>query len=339
MGLFDRLFGKKKKIEAASTPVPKPASSPQKAQKKNYFFTNAQDFNLGEIQLGISGKMRIDGLLGIAEMEKIAKARGVESSFSVLHTTLLEEGALTVPVVCTIGEERYSLYFIYKEEELLKYRDLVKHIDKTSYPNLIYFSSIPVNEGLNSKPIIEPFQLADLRVDLNAKIAGQFSMWWSSEEDPLFHLSKSFEYLKQLNELMNGYETYMTGYVLRQTRIVSELELKRMRLPEQNATYVLNAPEGKKVLLDLSQEKGIRFLFPIEDTSKEYRERFLRGAMVDFAANIISLKQNNLPIDEKIEPNSYDWFSFMSRTVTEKEKSKELIGHKLGVVNYNAQSN
>lgn len=61
-----------------------------------------------------------------------------------MYTTLLEEGALTVPLVCSIGDEKYSLYFIYNEEELLKYKDLVKHINRTEYPNLTYFSSIPI---------------------------------------------------------------------------------------------------------------------------------------------------------------------------------------------------
>lgn len=330
MGLFDKIFGKKKESKSSSS---------QSKKKQNYFLTNSNDFGLGEIKLGISGKVRVDGILAISALEKVAKQRSKEFKFSVMHTTLLEEGALTIPVVCTIGEEKYSLYFIYQEEELLKYKDLIKHISRTPYPNLIYFSTIPIYSGYEPVPIIEPFQLADLRFDRDAKIAGKFAMWWSIEEDPYFHQSKTFEYLNKLNELMKGYETYMTGYVLRQTRILQEQELQRMRLPEQNATYVISAPEEKKVLLDISQEKGIRFLFPIDKTTKEYRERFLKGVMVDFAANIIPLRQHNVPVDEEIEPNSYDWFNFMSRVVKEKEKTEELKGHQIGIVEFNTQMN
>ena len=43
--------------------------------------------------------------------------------------------------------------------------------------------------------------------------------------------------------------------------------------------------------------------------------------MVDFAANIIPLRQHKVPVDEKMEPNSYDWFNFMSKVVKEKEVS------------------
>lgn len=335
MGFFDRLFNKKKQTPPSSATPPPQQSTP----KQNNFLTNSKDFNLGNVELGISGKVRVDGILAIAAMEKIAKERGHDFHFSVLHTTLLEEGALTVPVVCRIGEEKYSIYFIYQEEDLLKYKNLVKHIERTPYPKLIYFSSIPIYNGYTPKPIIEPFQLADLRVDNQAKVAGKFAMWWSSENDPFFHASKTYEYLQKLNELMHGYETYMTGYVLRQTRITKEVELQRMKLPEQHATYILDAPEEKKVVLDISQEKGIRFLFPVNDTTKEYRERFLKGALVDFAASLIPLRQQNFPTDEKTDPNSYDWFNFMARVVKKKEENGELTGHQLGFIEFNATMN
>ena len=328
MGLFDRLFGKKKTAQKATNTPPK------EKQKQNFFLTNSNDFELGNIELGISGKVRVDGILAIAAMDKIAKERNQEFKFGVLHTSLLEEGALTVPVVCSIGEEKYSIYFIYQEEELLKYKDLVNHVGRTAYPNLIYFSSIPIYNGYQPKPIIEPFQLADLRVENGATIEGKFAMWWSTEKDPYFHQSKTFEYLNKLNEIIHGYESYMTGYVLRQTRIVQEVELKRMKLPVDHSTYIINAPEEKKILLDLSQEKGIRFLFPIEDTTQEYRERFLKGAMVDFAATAIPLRQNNYPTDEKTDPSSYDWFNFMSRVLKQKEEAGEMKGHQIGIVDF-----
>lgn len=133
MGLFSKIFGNKK-VEKKST------RSNSSSNKQNNFITNTSEFGLGEINLGISGKVRVDGILAFAELEKIAKSRNLPFEFKVMYTTLLEEGALTVPVVCSIGDEKYSLYFIYQEEELLKYKDLVKHISRTDYPNLIYFS-------------------------------------------------------------------------------------------------------------------------------------------------------------------------------------------------------
>ncbi len=110
-----------------------------------------------------------------------------------------------------------------------------------------------------------------------------------------------------------------------------------MQLPDNHATYIIDGPEEKKVLLDISKEKGIRFLFNIGETTNEYRDRFIRGAVVDLIANIVPLRQNNFPTDENTEPNSYDWFNFMSKVVKEKEENGEMIGHQIGLIEFNAQ--
>ena len=328
MGLFSKLFGRNKKTEN-----PKPKKS-----RQNIFLTNTAEHGLGEVELGISGKVRVDGIMAFSKLDEIAKERGLPFDFKVMYTTLLEEGALTVPIVCSIGDDRYSLYFIYQEEDLLKYKDLVNHIARTDYPNLIYFSTIPIYEGYQPKPIIEPFQLADLRVENDAKVAGQYAMWWKSDDDPVFHTSTTYQYLTKLYQVFKGYETYLTGYILRQTRIKPEVQLERMQLPEQHVSYILAAPEGKYVVLDLSQEKGIRFLFPISGTSKEYRERFLKGALVDFLATMLPLKQQGVPLDEQTDPNSYDWFEFMGRVIKQKEEDGESIDQ-IGLMSLNGQMN
>lgn len=331
MGFFSNLFGGKKDKGKSS-------ESRSRNKSQNYFLTNSNEFGFGEIDLAISGKVRVDGLLAISKLDKIAKERNLPFEFGVMYTTLLEEGALTVPVICSIGDDKYSLYFIYQEEDLLKYKDLIKHIKRTEYPNLIYFSSIPIYKGYEPKPIIEPFQLADLRVEHNAKVAGEYAMWWHSNDDPTFHNSTTYDLLNKMYQVFKGYETYLTGYVLRQTRIKEEMELERIRLPENHASYTLSAPEGKYVVLDLSQEKGIRFLFPIKGTTKEYRERFLKGVMVDFAAQMIPLRQQNFPIDEEMDPNSYDWFNFMARVVKQKEQAGEPV-QRIGLMNLNQDLN
>ncbi|PHN08104.1 hypothetical protein [Flavilitoribacter nigricans] len=330
MSFFKKIFGKK------SAPV---ASSGKSAtSKQNNFLTNSNEFGLGEIELGISGKIRVDGILAIAALEKIAKARNQKCEWKVMYVTLLEEGALTVPVVVSMGEEKYSIYFIYNEEDLLKYKDLVNHVEKTAYPNLIYFSSIPIYDGYQPKKIIEPFQLADLRVENNAVIGGTYAMWWPTKDEKLFSDSKTFEILSKMYEVFQGYETYLTGYVLRQTRIVQETQLQRMTLPEEEKNFVLEAPEGKKVVLAISQEKGIRFLFPVNSTSREYRERFLKGAMVDFLATRIPIEKQQFPRDETTDPNSFDWFRLMSSVIRKQEASGETM-QLIGAHTFNVQAN
>lgn len=343
MGLFDKLFGNRKR-ESIAPPKSghqqnssEPAVSSKKS-KENKFITNSSEYGLGEIELGITGKIRVDGLMAIASLDDLAKKRGVEYKYEVMYTTLLEEGALTVPVVVKLGEEKYSLYFIYNEEDLLKYKDLLNHVKRTDYPKLIYFSSIPIYEGYQPKKIIEPFQLADLRFEKDAKISGTYAMWWKTEEDSIFHNSVAYEHLSKIYEIFKGYETYLTGYVLRQTRIEKDVQLKRTKLPEGSVEYVIHAPENKKIVMSISQEKGIRFLFPINTTKKSYLERFLKGIMVDFLATRLSLQQHDAPQDEEIDPNSYDWFTFMSRVIKANEEKGEEISL-VGGLNLNIEMN
>lgn len=315
MGIFDFLKGKKTNK----------TNKTQNNQKQNFFLTNVKEFGFDTFELGISGKIRVDGILAIAEFQKQAEKAKVDFSYSVMYISLLEEGALTVPVVIKFGDKSYTLYFIYNETDLLKYKDLQNHVNKTAYPNLIYFSAIPIYEGYEPKKIIEPFQLADLRYEKEPKITGKYAMWWSNNINDKFDNSETLNILKKLYEVYKGYETYMVGYLLRQTRIKEEVELSRMNLPESPKNFVVVGPEDKRIVIDLSQEKGIRFLFPITDTTKEYRERFLNGVLVDFLSTRWSLQQNNMEKDEAKEPNSYDWFNFMAKVTVDHEAQGEKI--------------
>ena len=299
-----------------------------KLNKKSWvywIFSNAEEFGFEKVELGITGKIRVDGILAIVEFQKQAEKKGLAFSYSVMYVSLLEEGALTVPVVINYGDKAYTLYFIYNEDDLLKYKDLQNHVSKTAYPELIYFSSIPIYDGYQPKKIIEPFQLADMRYEKEPKVQGKYAMWWADNGGEKFGESETLNLLRKLYAVFKGYESCMLGYLIRQTRISEETELRRMSLPDSHKNFVLTGPENNKIVLDVSQEKGIRFLFPINNVSKEYRERFLRGVLVDFLSVRMSLEQNNVEQDEIKDPNSYDWFTFMSDVTVKHENQGEKI--------------
>ncbi len=315
MGIFDFFRGRRMNKTAVTAP-------PEKEQ--NHFLTNAEDFGFAKIELGITGKVRVDGIIAITEFQKQAESRNLSFRYSVMYVSLLEEGALTVPVVLNLGEKAYTLYFIYNEEDLLKYKDLLNQVGRTKYPNLIYFSAIPIYEGYEPKKIIEPFQLADLRVEKDAELSGEYAMWWKGADEQ-FSQSETCDLLKKLYDVFKGYETYLLGYLVRQIRIKEEQELTRMKLPETPVTFILHGPEEQKIVLEVSQEKGIRFFFPMKEVNKDYRNRFLKGVLVDFLSTRIYLEQHNAAQDEEQDPNSYDWFSFMARMIAQKEAEGESI--------------
>lgn len=329
MNFFNKLFGKGAKKEPTRTSN----SSPQ----KNYFITNSAEAGFGDIKLAIAGKLRVDALLAIAALEDYAKKTDHKLSWQVMYTTLLEEGALTVPVVFDYAGQGYSLYFIYQEQDLLKYKDLEVQVKRTKYPNLIYFSSIPIFDGYKPQKIVEPFQLADLRFEKNAKVAGEYAMWWSTSVEPRFIGSKTFNTLSKIYEVFFEYESYLTGYLLRQIRFLQETKLQRMALPNEENSFVVQAPENKKVIIALSQEKGVRFLFPVKDTSVAYRERFLKGVLVDLLAMRIPLEQQGTQKDAKTDPNGTEWFRFMSRVLQKQEQEGEVS--MVGGMNINIRAN
>ena len=178
--------------------------------------------------------------------------------------------------------------------------------------------------------------MADLRYERNAKISGQYGIWWKTKDEPKFSESKTHDLLSKLNEITKGYESYLIGYVLRQTRIVKEVQLKRIKFGDKVANYVLHAPESKKIVMSISRGKGIKFLFPINQVRKEYVERFLKGITVDFWAIRMSLQQQRLPIDE--ESISYEWYNNLSREIMEREKNMEEI-KTIGEINVNIELN
>jgi len=77
----------------------------------------------------------------------------------------------------------------------------------------------------------------------------------------------------------------------------------------------------------LSQEKGIRFLFPVNSTSRFYREQFLSALQVDFLSLRLSLQQQQIPKDEPTKQKSINWFKFMAKTTEENEKLGQMTKH------------
>jgi len=227
-------------------------SKNHKSQPTNQqFSTNSAAFGFGQIKVSVSGSVATDGNAVITALKQLAQAIKVNFDYQLKYINLLAEGALTVPVVFTFDGKPYSLYFIYQEEDVLKYHDLVKHIKHTAYPNLIYFSAIPFPEGDRQKLILQPFKLADLSYDETAIIAGEYAMWWQTPDELTFHDSVTFDYLSKIYEVFRKYETYLHGYTLRQTGLISEENLPRFTLPQEHVKYVLQAPENKKIFLDI----------------------------------------------------------------------------------------
>ncbi|GJM61218.1 hypothetical protein [Persicobacter diffluens] len=312
MGIFS-FFKKKKKDNTI-----------QEEKSHNAFITNAGDYGFPEISLSVMGALRMDGIMAIAEFSDIAKNTGQEVNYEVMYTHLLEEGALRIPVVIDIGGKGYSLFFIYGEDDLIFYHDAKKYIGETAYPNMIYFSTFPLPSHIDSKSCLIPFQLGYLRPEEKLQPEGAYGMWWQSAEDPRFSGSVTHSVLEKLytHTHAQGYESYLLGYILKQCGLQEGDDFHRMEYPEGSRSFLLLAPENKLVIMVISAEKGIRFLFPIRDTSKTYRERFLKGVVADLLSTRVELERAGVAKDEEGFSGNLDWFNFTCEMLEKQENGE-----------------
>jgi len=314
MGFLNNLFGNNKNLNS------------------NIFLTNAGDFGFGQIDLDNSKQIQVDALLAIGKFKEAAEKQNKKFAFQVMYSQFLDNGVLTIPLVFTLDDKKFSVFFIYNQQDLGIFKDAQKYVSQTEYPNLIYFSALPINKSVQQQSAVAPFQFHHLTHNPQYKPEGKYAMWWATDDDKVFHKSEAYKWLSGIYEITKDYESYIAGFILQQLGLSKDKNLSRILLPEKNYSIVLEGPNHKKIILDLSQEKGIRFLFSTENASKKYVNQVLEGIMINLIVLLKQLKDANVEKDPKREPNSYDWFTFMT-DVVKKEKNNDDLH--IGVVEFN----
>lgn len=293
----------------------------QKSIKK--FRSNANVFGLEGIDLDCSGSLRVDAISVINKFQEICDNEKWDFDYFVRYISLLDEGVLEIPLVCHIGDKAFSVFFIYTLDDAKKYKDALLKVKQTKYPNTIYFSGFDIDTVFDKMLSTRTLQLSDLRLQKDKSIHENYAMWWPELYDDRFSVSESKEILESIYDIHKDYESVFVGYILCQIGLIEDLE--RAQLPKDEKALILIGPENKTILLILSQEKGIRFLFPINSTSKFYREQFLSAIRIDFLSLRLSLQQQNIPKDEAKEMHSRNWFKNMLKIVEQKENEGKQI--------------
>ena len=161
-------------------------------------------------------------------------------------------------------------------------------------------------------------------------------MWFSEANDNVFYTSTSKKCLDEIYECVKGYESYMFGYLLSEIKMKGFEEFQRVGLPVDENNFVVIGPEYKDIIVSVSQEKGIRFRFPKETTSYQYRERFLSQIQSSLQSFQVILSMKQVPKDEEADENGYDWYNFMTRVIEKKEKEGEINGDTVvGAISFN----
>lgn len=288
-----------------------------------YFYTNAATYGFADILVNNSNQLRIDALSAISELQKFCDTNRLSFDYSVLYISLLEEGALQVPIVFKTEKTGYSVFFIYSVEDAKKYNDALLKIKYTAYPNAIYFSNFDISSVFGKEQSTRTLRLSDLRINKEAELDDEFAMWWSANEEMVFSNSETKLILESIYDIQKDYESVFTGYLLQQIGLAEEFG--RTYLPKQEKALVVLAPEDKNMLIILSQEKGIRFLFPVKSTSRFYREQFLSAIRIDFLTLRLTLQEQQIPKDDATGQNGAAWFNAMVKTTKENENSGKIV--------------
>jgi hypothetical protein len=139
-------------------------------------------------------------------------------------------------------------------------------------PPPVYYAPEKLPEAGPGEPF-RPFHAGDLRRWAGKAPPGEYSMWWPASGDESFTGSRAFRHIDRAYRSLSGYETYVHAAVMRALGYEGDT-VGRLGLPAEPGTFPLEGPEGALLLLDVSQEKGMRFLFPVERTPRAYRDAF-----------------------------------------------------------------
>jgi hypothetical protein len=92
-----------------------------------------------------TGKLRIDAIILISELDKICKAQNKAFAYTVMEKVNVNDNKeATVPVMLTIDGKKYPTYFIFNETHKNQFNKIKNTLFKHRYKNCIYLSTLRI---------------------------------------------------------------------------------------------------------------------------------------------------------------------------------------------------
>ncbi len=157
-----------------------------------------------------------------------------------------------------------------------------------------------------------------IRVDTKSSIGDdEFATWWLTEDKVSFEKSQTYQSIDLMYESCRGYEAYIYPDLLSHLGIFKGTPPSRLDMPEEDTTYLLKGPKRGKIMLTISKEKGIRFLFPLKTTSPEYRDTILQFIAREMITAVF-IFENHMAIYKEKDSESYEWFKTVKASMKQK---------------------
>lgn len=243
---------------------------------------------------------------------------------ALAQTKLTPQGILDIPCLVQIGKDEFAVYFYQKADtkaskHFTAARDALKKAGVASF----YYAPKPLKTAKGGKPF-RTFEAADLSPGEIKK--GTYAMWWATPNEKSFGKAQASKNLRRAYKALDGIEEYVFARMAWELKLIDQ-EAARVALPD-TFDIAVKGPENEPFILNVSKEKGIRFLFNTKKTTPEYRDNFWK-TFADYAEEWKKgAKKEKLPT-KKQEPRPADWYLAVEQRAKEHGKGITFIGGKI----------
>lgn len=273
------------------------------------------------LNVNLSGNVGVDILSIVCVLEQVNCKKPDNLSF--MYIKLCNDGYIEIPILFKIGGVEHPFFFIYNDIEAKNFIAAKAYLEKHGFGEVFYASTVEVSKV---KDVGNPLKTSGtfakfFNVKKEGISQGLYALWWKSEKDVTFCKSRTKDLVMNMFEAFQDYETWFFGYLIQELNLSAKNQgFVRVELPAEERRIPLHGPEDTDLILAVSKEKGIRFLFPVEASIK-YRERLLKLILEYVQGLRMMLEARNSEKDEQIERPMH-WYSFICDHVESLETSE-----------------
>ncbi len=154
---------------------------------------------------------------------------------------------------------------------------------------------------------------------------GKYAMWFPTPDEACFTESETRKHILRVYQALNGYESYVFASLLKDFKVLDEGD-NRVDLPDSLFTVYLKEAEDNFLIFSASQEKGMRFHFPVENTSTFYLISFWQGYADYVETRRKMFEENGSPKDSAENANALGWWLACEQVILDEEKAGRLVG-------------
>ena len=277
----------------------------------------------GRPNFALTGNIGIDMLSFVKLLEGNLTYKPDNLSFMYLQ--LFDDGYIEIPVLMDFEGVKHPFFFIYTDIEARNFLSARELLLDNGFGEPFYASSVDISNTKEKGAALRTGGAYSrfFTVKKDGLSKGEYALWWKSQEEEFFTGSKTKEYVLEMYKIFHEYETWHFGFLVQELNLSSDVkEYSRVELPEEAREIPLLGPENTDIILSVSREKGIKFLFPTSVT-KAYRERLLRFLLDHIKGLHIILESHNVEKDQN-KTSSLEWFAFICKHLEKTEKSENI---------------